>query len=51
MYWEYSIWFYVPERSIMHFTVSARFLISSGREGEYEGDNGRGGLYGPRAVM
>ena len=26
--------FYVPERSIMHLTVSARFLISSGREGE-----------------
>ena len=26
--------FYVPERSIMHLTVSTRFLISSGREGE-----------------
>ena len=26
--------FYVPERSIMHLTVSARFLISSGRGGE-----------------
>ena len=24
--------FYVPEHSIMHLTVSARFLISSGRE-------------------
>ena len=24
----------LPERSIMHFTVSARFLISSGRGGE-----------------
>ena len=35
----------------MHLTVSARFLISSGREGEKEEDNGRGGHYGPRAVM
>ena len=26
--------FYVPERSIMHLIVSARFLISSGRGGE-----------------
>ena len=35
----------------MHLTGSARFLISSGREGDQEGDSGRGGLYGPRAVM
>ena len=26
--------FYVPELSIMHLTVSARYLISSGRGGE-----------------
>ena len=30
----YSRSFYVPEHSIMQLTVSARFLISSGREGE-----------------
>ena len=35
----------------MHLTVSARFLISSVREGELEEDNGRGRHYGPRAVM
>ena len=35
----------------MYLTVSARFLISSRRGGEEEGDNGRDGFYGPRAVM
>ena len=29
-----KMFFYVLERYIMHLTVSARFLISSGREGE-----------------
>ena len=35
----------------MDLSVSARFLISSGGEGEKDGDNGRGGFYGPRAVI
>ena len=45
--------YHVPERSIMHLTVSARLLISSGRGGgeNRRGTMGGGGLYGPRVVM
>ena len=38
---EPKLFIYVPEPSIMHLTVSARFLISSGR-----GENRRGRMGG-----